>query len=292
MPCMDRYTHIYISPHLDDAVLSCGGRIWQQAQAGESVAVVTVFATAPEPGASLSPFAQELHARWDQPGVAALTAARERQAEDREAMSLLGVEAVHWRYKDCIYRRTPDGPYAYASEEALWGRIHPTEDDLIRELTGRMMALPLMPGRAAAVASLRAISPRHPGRAAPLTAISPSRRGGTLYVPLAVGRHVDHRIVRRAAEGCGRDLTYYEDFPYAEDSERVKAALGCWQWRAELVPLSPEALEAKIAAIARYRSQVSTFWDDKQDLAASVRAFAERTGEGVTAERYWYVSGP
>jgi LmbE family N-acetylglucosaminyl deacetylase len=260
MNCVDEYAHVYLSPHLDDAVLSCGGRIWQQGQAGESVAVVTVFAGAPEPDVSLSSYAQRLHARWGD----SVDAVEERRKENREALALLGASVKNWPYRDCVYRRTPEGDYAYASEEALWGRIHPAEGDLVRELTGRVSALPL---------TLQA----------------------TLYVPLAVGGHVDHRIVRRAAEEFGTghhrwSLTYYEDFPYAAEPGSVRAAgpsLAEDGWEAELVPLSQEALEAKMAAIARYRSQMSTFWTDRAEMAASVRAFAERRGAGRSAEWYW-----
>ena len=220
------------------------------------MAVVTLFAGAPDSASSFSPYAQELHARWGQP----IQAVKQRQQEDRAALGRLGVEAIHWAYRDCIYRRTPGGDYAYASEEALWGSIHPAEVDLIRDLAGRIRALPLPEDSA-------------------------------LYAPLAVGHHVDHRIGRKAAERCGRVLTYYEDFPYARDEESVKAALGGDRWLSELVTLSPEGLQAKIAAIAQYRSQISSFWADRADMAASVRAFAAKTGAGPPAERYWLPVG-
>jgi len=249
--------HIYLSPHLDDAVLSCGGRMWQQVSGGDDVTVVTVFAGAPDPSVPFSLYAEELHARWGQP----VDVVRERQEEDREALASLGVEALHWSYKDCIYRRTPESDHAYDSEEALWGRIHPADVDLIQELTSRIRALRQM-------------------------------SSATLYAPLAVGRHVDHRVVRRAAEGSRahdhpRALTYYEDFPYAEEPDSVIAALsGAW-WREELVPLSQGALRAKTAAVAHYRSQISSFWGDRAEMEASLRAFAEKTGVGLPAERYW-----
>lgn len=255
MAHVDRWAHIYLSPHLDDAVLSCGGRIRQQARAGESVAVVTVFAGAPEPDAPLSSFAEELHKRWGRP-IGAVDA---RQEEDREALFLLGAEAIHWRYWDCIYRRAPGGGFLYASEDALWGEMSVWEANMVEELSRRIAALPLL-------------------------------SDGRLYAPLAVGRHVDHRVVRRAAEGCRRTLIYYEDFPYAADPGCVKAVLAEGGWNAELVPLTHEGLQAKIAAIARYRSQVDTFWDSTEEMAASVRVFAERTGHGMPAERYWRVN--
>jgi len=38
---------IYLSPHLDDAVLSCGGIIWQQVQSGHQVEIWTICAADP-----------------------------------------------------------------------------------------------------------------------------------------------------------------------------------------------------------------------------------------------------
>ena len=98
---------------------------------------------------------------------------------------------------------------------------------------------------------------------------------------------MDHQIARSAAEASGHTLTYYEEFPYAEDPQAVQAALAKERGRAELVLLSDEALKAKITAVACYRSQLSTFWADATEMAAAVRAFAERTGSGMLAERYW-----
>jgi hypothetical protein len=57
-----RYKHIYLSPHYDDAALSCGGSIRRQAKQQEAVAVVAIFADAPAvPNSSLSKSAREVH---------------------------------------------------------------------------------------------------------------------------------------------------------------------------------------------------------------------------------------
>ncbi len=263
-----KYPHIYLSPHLDDAVLSCGGRIWQQTQAGEHVLVVTIFAGAPTTDAPLSSFARELHARWGH----LADATDRRQEEDLSALALLGAKAVHWPYTDCIYRQTPDGRFPYASEEALWGRVDSAENGLVTELAARITAL--VPSRNDTDAS-----------------------ASVIYAPLGIGHHVDHQIVCGAASGTltsatfGRGLVYYEDYPYAGDSQAVQAALeiepGEMQWRAEVTPLSEKALKAKIAAIACYRSQLGTFWASLVEMATAIRAFAEQTGSGRPAERYW-----
>lgn len=251
-PVAETAVHFYLSPHFDDAVFSCGGRIWTQGQAGEKVVVVTVFGGAPEAGAALSSYAQELQARWGEP----VEGVRRRQVEDVRAITLLGAMRTYWPYLDCIYRRTSRGDLPYVGEDALWGKIDTSDADLIGELGRRIAALPLV-------------------------------SDGRLCVPLGVGGHVDHRIVRQAAELSGHPLTYYEDFPYARDGLAVKAALAHAAWEPEVVELSDQALRAKIAAMACYGSQLSTFWAGHDHMAASVRASAEETGRGAPAERYW-----
>ena len=184
-------------------------------------------------------------------------AARRRQEEDFEALTLLGAEGRHWPYTDCIYRWIPDVGFPYDSEESLWGAIHPGEEHLVDEIVTRLRKLKLA-------------------------------TGGTLYGPAGIGHHVDHQIVRLAADRMACDVTYYEDFPYAgEAPDKVMEALGAGGWDAHLTVLSEQALVAKIAAIACYRSQISTFWSDQTELAATVREFARKVGEDAPAERYW-----
>jgi LmbE family N-acetylglucosaminyl deacetylase len=281
---MNARTHLYISPHLDDATLSCGGRMWQQTQVGERVRVVTIFAGPPLPDAPFSPFAQEMHAQW---GLADPVAAR--REEDIVALALLGGEGAYWPYLDCIYRRTAEGGFLYDSEEALFGEVQPADGALVAELTGRLRTLA-------------------------------REQAGTIYAPLAVGRHVDHQIVRRAVTGL-EGVVYYEDYPYAAEPGALEAALEGdrsvsspspgerrpgeggivpppvvgevrrgglpERWQAEHVALSQEALETKIAAIACYGSQLTTLdWADAAQMAAAVRAFAWRVGGDRPAERY------
>jgi LmbE family N-acetylglucosaminyl deacetylase len=245
--------HIYLSPHLDDAVLSCGGRIWQQARAGERVLVVTAFAASPAPDAALSPFANAFHTLWgNEPDAPA-----RRRDEDLAALTYLGAEADHWPYTDCIYRHTPDGLFPYDSEEALFGEVHTSDNDLITELARRLCALS-------------------------------SKKACSLYTPLGIGNHVDHQIVRLAAEASGQPLIYYEDFPYTADPDMRQAVLNEERWRAQVVALSEEALQARIAAISCYDSQLAALnWADADTMAIAVRAYAHIVGEGEWAERYW-----
>lgn len=244
------YDSIYLSPHLDDAIMSCGGQIYQQIQTGKIVLVVTVMAGDP-PNGELSCFAKSLQDRWE----LATDAVAARRNEDVEACHLLGVDYLHWDIPDCIYRVNPAGGEAlYASEEAIFGQIHTAEYDLINDLVRYMTNLPTH---------------------------------NRILIPLAIGQHVDHQLVRLAAERWQNKagLAYYEEYPYARDSAAISAALtqkGILY--PEVIPLSGQALSAKIRAAGCYRSQISTFFDSLQDLGTQITHYSQKVG----GERLWY----
>ena len=139
------YQRIYLSPHLDDAVLSCGGTIYQQRRARLSVLVVTLMAGDATPEAADTPYVTGLHTRWGLSATSNPSVAR--RAEDREALDILQADALHWEWPDCIYRRhVESGEFLYHSEEALFGQVHPTEQAMVAQLAQRLSGLPLAPG--------------------------------------------------------------------------------------------------------------------------------------------------
>jgi LmbE family N-acetylglucosaminyl deacetylase len=254
-------THIYLSPHLDDAVLSCGGMIHRQAQAGERVVVVTLCAGIPTLR-TISAFAEGLHARWQVSAAQAVTA---RRAEDQAALKTLSAEWIHLEVLDCIYRVDPTTSEAlYASEAALFGDWRPSETALLRRSAETLAGCLHLFAR---------------------------RR---LYAPLALGHHVDHQLARRAAERAGGVWAYYEDYPYADREANLSpnSKVTGAETRGlapEIVLLAEADLTAKSRAVAAYTSQISTFWESAADLEPGLRAYAERLGSGRLAERLWRV---
>ncbi len=280
--------HLYLSPHLDDAVLSCGGQIAQSVRAGHRVRVITVFAGDAVPQAAVSPHVQELHRRWQLDPDNPIPG---RRAEDLAALQTLGVDAqdiLHLAFPDCVYRLGKMGWPLYFTRDAIFGEIAPVEAPLIEQITS---AIGHPPRKAAIGHQLSAIRD-------PQSAIKNQKSKIILYLPLAAGHHVDHQMVRRAGEKWFKSqianlksrisMAYYEDYPYAEKPETVRAALGAETFRVELVELDEAALEAKIAAIACYRSQLSTFFADATEMAARVRAYAQGIGASRPAERLWH----
>jgi LmbE family N-acetylglucosaminyl deacetylase len=82
---------VVVSPHLDDAVLSC----WSLIDSDEDVAVVTVFTGAPEPG---------FVSAWDaDTGVDSATRMGQRIAENRAALAVAGREPVDLGLPEVLY---------------------------------------------------------------------------------------------------------------------------------------------------------------------------------------------
>ena len=245
---------IFLAPHPDDAVLSCGGSIYQLAENGHRPIVITLFGGDRSPHAPISDFARSLQARWQM----ADDAPAARRDEDRAACDRLGAMLIQLPFADAVYRVDPISQQPlYASEEAIFGLVRDVGIiDLVAEaLKGKLKPIGLEDVR--------------------------------VFVPLTAGGHVDHVITRTAAEQLRIDLVYYEDYPYAENPERMKHVWGNEEWASESVELSEAALRAKIEAFLCHRSQISTFYRDDDEVAQRLRAYALSVGHGQLIERYW-----
>jgi LmbE family N-acetylglucosaminyl deacetylase len=249
--------HIFVSPHMDDAVFSCGGLIYQLVQAGESVTVFSVMAGSVPSDVPISPFIEEHFRRWKLwpdpvPG---------RKAEDTRAIQSLGAHVRFGDFPDVLYRTDGHGASLCPDLSAMFGEIDPRDPVLAQldEMTGWLDPM------------------------------------ATIYAPFGAGHHVDHQLVREAVlrwrqARPGVAVLFYEEYPYsAQGADAVQTALD----RLEGAPvpvvhqLSDRALDAKIQAIACYESQISTFWDDHASMAESVRQYAAHVGQGRQAERLW-----
>ena len=233
---------IYLSPHFDDAALSCGGLVWEQAQRGERVSIWTVCAGEP-PSTELSLFAQELHARWklDQ------NAPARRKIEDQNSCQRLGASSRYYAIPDCIYRRDPGtGEYMYAAEAALNGALQAGDYTVIRSLQEEIQL---------------------------------HQEPEVLFVcPLGLGNHVDHQLTRAAAEGISHTCWYYADFPYVLHNQTMLERMNAEGWANEVFPISAAGLAAWEDSISAHASQVSTFWSNDLTMRQGVADYLHETG--------------
>jgi LmbE family N-acetylglucosaminyl deacetylase len=220
---------VAVSPHLDDAVLSCGALLEYLARRCP-VTVVTVFTAA-------SPRPWPLPARRQMRAIGEHDAERfyrRRQAEDSMVLAEMGAAWVHLGFVDALFRRVGQGPgllpgrprrpaYPTFRFDAARGRIAPADARLAGEIIDAT-------GEVARTADAR-----------------------LLLAPLGVGRHVDHLITRAAVRDLGPRAVYYSDFPYSETAAPDAGFIR----RHCLVPHPWLAGRAENARrIAGYRSQI------------------------------------
>jgi LmbE family N-acetylglucosaminyl deacetylase len=137
-----------------------------------------------------------------------------------------------------------------------------------------------------------------------------------VYLPAAVGGHVDHRLCRDAglallaedpswvmpAPSLVGRLSFYEDFPYAWwngqsgrvafQEQAVTLADGT-TLEARFADISDQ-LERKSAGLSVYASQMPRLFKSEQAMLDAVAGFAARTAQAGgldsgAAERYWSV---
>jgi LmbE family N-acetylglucosaminyl deacetylase len=139
-----------------------------------------------------------------------------------------------------------------------------------------------------------------------------------VYLPLGIGDHVDHQLVREVGVHLlqlGRRwvmpgpeyagiVTYYEDFPYAWwngfsglrdlDGQGIAVPRGL-TLEARYADISDQ-LERKGAGLQMYASVITQLFESEQGMLDAVAGYAARVAQagGVgtgAAERYWGVAG-
>ncbi|MEU6881604.1 PIG-L family deacetylase [Streptomyces sp. NPDC046712] len=232
---------IALSPHLDDAVLSCGALLLY-ARERVPVTVATFFTRAGPPPYTLSgrqylrqagcADAEELYAA--------------RRAEDRAVLERMGVAWRHFGLVDGLFRRKerrspgaggrsarlfPELDHVYPTYRLHLsrGRLSAHDAETLRGVTDAIEAL-LRPGP------------------------------GLVLAPLGVGGHADHVLVRTAAALSGHRVVFYSDFPY-NLRKSAHAPSASFARRHALVERSwGRGLAEKEALIRGYRTQADALF--------------------------------
>jgi LmbE family N-acetylglucosaminyl deacetylase len=256
-------TLVVLSPHPDDAVLALGGLLTHNPRLGHRPVIVTVFAGTPPN--DTSPIAHRLYS--DNPHIHDIAGVRRR--EDLAAGRLLHVDVRQLPHLDALFRTTPDGAPLYTDLNHIFSAPDAEVEQAAERLAHDWLDADLLPNPADVLA------------------------------PLGIGGHVDHRIVRRAAElahdkagAATRRLHYYEDQPYAARRPQQR-------WH-HLIPqrcvptvhhLTETVWQNKIDAIACHASQIALLWPNGS-FQHELRSYAETVGGRAVAERTWSPGPP
>ncbi len=226
---------IYISPHFDDAVLSCGGLIWEQTHSGIPVEIWTVMAGNPPPG-PVSELITRDHANW-KTGTPQETVAL-RRIEDQNGARSVGATVRHLNTVDALYRRTDTGSLLYT--RTVFDPIHPRDTGVV-EAAAQQIAENLT-------------------------------QHDTIVCPLAIGNHVDHLLTRQAVEKLERPRWYYAEIPYTlKNTSELEAATA--HLKGKTFFISPQGLAAWQKGIAAHASQLSTLFENLQDMRQQIKNY-------------------
>jgi LmbE family N-acetylglucosaminyl deacetylase len=227
---MAKELFLFISPHLDDAALSCGGLIKRLTKSGHPVLVATVFTSDLPQGLPMSWLARRNQMAW---GAGMLPFASRRD-EDVNAMKTLEADHIHLGLLDAMYRMDA-GNNSYYVKNTVGVPVVPIDMENCRKLL---------------TAKFQEIQSRY--------------GDGVLRVfcPMGLGGHVDHMIVRNVVESFWKpdEIVYYEDYPYAGKARAIEK----WNdsestprpWKSFVVKLTSDEISARIDSVAQYASQL------------------------------------
>jgi LmbE family N-acetylglucosaminyl deacetylase len=171
---------VVLSPHLDDAVFDCCDHIFAWKRREFPVRVVTAFTA----------FSNRVLSQWARwyTGLSHCGSLaefeRERVCQDVNAMNALSVSWNHLGFVDAAFRSHEGRPIYPDSQSIFAGAVSFHDLALLAKLK---------------------------------LAIEPLKNRSRFAVPLGMGKHVDHIIVREAAEELilPAEMLYYLEYPYA-----------------------------------------------------------------------------
>ena len=247
---------VILSPHLDDAALSCGGLLHALRNRVSTLVVSLSCAT---PRVLTSNGSSKISHRRG------YVSSQTRRLEDIAAMHSVDTDFVHLGFADGIYRRSPlTGKLIYRSARERW--ISPRIEDLAHSeelyLVLRRLCLDL-------------------GKI-------------LLLSPLGIGHHVDHQICAQVAvrlAAAGATLLFYEDFPYVADTRIGRGDQDSPQQALARLHRSPAAhfsvpvdVEEKLTLLRHYASQVPALFGDDAGMRARI---LNHQHNNMPSEFYW-----
>lgn len=190
---------LFVSPHLDDAIFSAGGIMYELNKSGNKITVLNVFTKVPttKPSLSANAFikqcgyksANELYAQ--------------RAIEDNDALKQVGANIINANFTEALWREKskssklgefiPEFNLIYPTYR--WhikrGEVKTEDKNTINELS--ML----------------------------ITNLDNNEHFDIIFAPAGVGNHIDHLVVKKAVEEIkNKNVIFWEDYPYAlkEDS--------------------------------------------------------------------------
>lgn len=221
---------IFLSPHLDDAVLSCGALLWKLKNLKKNITILTVFT---EGGSR--PYSPQAKKFLKECGyINALKLFEDRKKEDKDIARFYNGRFIHLGFVDAAWRRNKEDDHIYKNEKIQFsGKISKEDRSLINEIS-RKVSLNLLENKDIA-----------------------------LFAPLGIGLHADHIIVKEVAKNLKQPVLFWEDFPYNRDLHNTRKFFSINKNYKHLFSIKNEGNNnIKYKAIRLYKSQMKGLFPD------------------------------
>ncbi len=222
---------IFISPHFDDAVLSCGNLIDVIAKKNR-VEVINIFTKADTNSNSRSAMKFLKASGYTDANVFF----DQREKEDLGIFTGIGIKTYNLGYRDSLWRKKESKNaivkfiYRYIP---FIGNIYPTFKRNV--MSGNINKKDYK--------NCRKIKKD-------ITNILTSKPGNITFFPAAIGGHVDHVILKKIGLGFGDSVIFYADYPY-----RLTSWLNKFDPLVKYKPIKYKGNGKKLSLIKKYKTQ-------------------------------------
>lgn len=216
---------VFLSPHLDDAVFSCGLLLAKLRKLNKKVKVITIFSDC-----TSSPKTPQSKLFLEQCGfVNGKKLFAERRLEDQLASKTLGFTPVHLNFIDAAWRLNDKNKPVYRSSDIQFsGKVSAYDTHLKPKIINKLKNV-----------------------------INPTEKC-VVFAPFGEGGHVDHVLVRNIASEMFSGVFLWSDFPYNLHSKKNNT-------NADIILYpKPSDFKIKEISILAYKTQISSIFGDKK----------------------------
>lgn len=259
---VDRYKNfIFLSPHYDDAVLSCGYLLEKLHSCRKNISVITIFTQPSE-----RPYSPQALTFLRTSGYkSAERLFCDRQKEDISALHIFGGKHLHLSCVDAAWRKSelyqhlrrvrwlwklfPQLAHVYPNPKKQFSGSWSRKDSaLFRELAMKLQNV----------------------------IFNQYDKKTVVFVPLGIGGHADHILVRDVAKTLSTPVFYWEDFPYNTSRYSYSIFFSKNNNYEVAFEIQPTKRAKKYQAIRRYRSQVAVLFPDGKIPLIAERYFSAK----------------
>lgn len=237
--------YTFLSPHFDDAILSCGALLCFLQRLQKKTTIITAFTQA-----SKQPFSSQANEFLIACGYkSARRLFIDRSIEDVAVTKHVGSNHLHLHFTDATWRKTklfyksnwvsklllkltPALAHVYPNANRQFsGKLAKSDLALLKRLVNKLDIT--------------------------LNKIPIKKEKSLLFAPLGIGGHADHVMVRKAAYSLKMPTILWEDFPYNTQADVVDRFLRRHAQFNQVFEIERKAGDRKNQAIRFYKSQLS-----------------------------------